>query len=61
VYKAEYPMCVLAYSRFDGDGMIHATRMSNGKASYARHQVMPERVAREKRAGTELFAKYCIQ
>ena len=44
------------YHWFDGDGMIHAFRLRDGRASYRNRWVRTARFARERAAGESLFA-----
>ncbi len=41
--------------RFDGDGMLHAVRIKDGKASYSNAYVQTSKYKQEKKAGRPLF------
>ena len=43
--------------RFDGDGMVHAVRLKNGKVSYSNRWVETSRLQQERDAGKPLFGK----
>lgn len=43
--------------RFEGDGMVHATRIRDGVASYCNHWVRTHKLAEEQRAGFPIYAK----
>lgn len=45
------------YHWFDGDGMLHAVTLSQGRASYANHLVRTERLAYESEQGAARFLK----
>ncbi|KAG2490110.1 hypothetical protein HYH03_011416 [Edaphochlamys debaryana] len=45
------------YHWFDGDGMIHAVRIRNGKASYCNRYIETDRLKQERAAGRPLFIK----
>lgn len=46
------------YHWFDGDGMVHAVRISGGRATYANRWVDTERLRAERAAGHPLYAKF---
>ncbi len=48
-----------AWRRFDGDGMLHAVRISDGRASYSNSYVQTTRLTKERAAGRALFSKVC--
>lgn len=41
--------------RFDGDGMLHAVRIKDGKAAYSNAYVQTSKFKQEKKAGRPLF------
>ena len=41
--------------RFDGDGMLHAVRIKDGKAAYSNAYVQTSRFKQERKAGRPLF------
>lgn len=43
--------------RFEGDGMVHATRIKDGVASYCNHWVRTHKLAEEQRAKFPIYAK----
>lgn len=43
--------------RFDGDGMVHACRIKDGRVSYANHWVRTSKLAQEQAAGKPIFMK----
>ncbi|CAM9200725.1 unnamed protein product [Discosporangium mesarthrocarpum] len=45
------------YHWFDGDGMVHAVRIKDGKAFYSSHQVKTEKLRLETEAGRAVFLK----
>ena len=45
--------------RFDGDGMLHAVRISDRRASYSNSYVLTTRLTKERAAGRSLFSKVC--
>ena len=47
--------------RFDGDGMLHACRIKNGKVSYCNKLVDTFKLMQEKAAGCAIFAKVRCQ
>jgi carotenoid cleavage dioxygenase-like enzyme len=52
--------CCLVVSiccRFEGDGMVHATRIKDGVASFCNHFVDTHKLREEKRAGFPIYAK----
>ena len=53
------PQHVVTVRRFDGDGMLHAVRISGGRASYTNSYVRTTRLAKERAAGRSIFSKVC--
>ena len=47
------------FHRFDGDGMLHAVRIRNGRVSYSNSYVQTTRLTKERAAGRSLFSKVC--
>jgi carotenoid cleavage dioxygenase len=47
-----------SYHWFEGDGMVHATRIKDGKASYCNHFVQTHKLKEEKKAGFPIYAKF---
>lgn len=52
-------MLIILSAGFDGDGMLHAIRIKDGKASYANRFVKTSRLLQERAAGIPLFLKAC--
>ncbi|GFR51519.1 hypothetical protein Agub_g13935 [Astrephomene gubernaculifera] len=48
---------VAGYHWFDGDGMLHAVRIRNGRVSYCNRYVDTERLRQERAAGRPLFPR----
>jgi hypothetical protein len=46
-----------AACRFEGDGMVHATRIKDGAASFCNAWVDTHKLREEKRAGFPMYAK----
>ncbi|KAG1673746.1 hypothetical protein FOA52_002315 [Chlamydomonas sp. UWO 241] len=61
VYLRNGPNPLLAptagYHWFDGDGMLHATRIKGGKATYSNKWIETSRLRQEQAAGDPLFLK----
>lgn len=59
--SSDYSMCPHPYTalmhRFEGDGMVHATRIKDGAASYCNHWVRTHKLQQEQRAGFPIYAK----
>eukprot|EP00878_Enallax_costatus_P010867 GHUV01011347.1.p2 GENE.GHUV01011347.1~~GHUV01011347.1.p2 ORF type:complete len:199 (+),score=59.97 GHUV01011347.1:2000-2596(+) len=47
-----------SYHWFEGDGMVHATRIKDGKASYGNHFVQTHKLREEQKAGFPVYAKF---
>eukprot|EP00882_Tetradesmus_deserticola_P000837 GHRQ01000910.1.p1 GENE.GHRQ01000910.1~~GHRQ01000910.1.p1 ORF type:complete len:541 (+),score=256.87 GHRQ01000910.1:282-1904(+) len=47
-----------SYHWFEGDGMVHATRIKGGAASFCNHLVDTHKLREEKRAGFPIYAKF---
>jgi len=44
-------------ARFDGDGMLHACRIKDGKVSYCNRYVATARLARERSLGFPIYMR----
>lgn len=44
-------------TRFEGDGMVHATRIKDGKASFCNHFVQTHKLKEEQRVKFPIYAK----
>ena len=46
--------------RVDGDGMLHACRIMDGKATYSSHQIRTAKLQAELEEGDAFYLKVCL-
>ena len=55
--SADNEFCDAWYLRFDGDGMVHACRIKDGKIAYSNRLVQTHRLQRELNLGFPVYQR----